>query len=309
MNDQSSKIPDFYKNYPFPNIKIAKRSDLYNTLIYNLVYGLTKKYLDKYQGKKIKILDIGCGTGELPLGLAKLNCQIAAVDLNDNSLNVARLRAKNFSIRNINFKKADFVKDKFPLNYYDVVFSIGVLHHLKNPEENFEKLTKLVKVGGLIVIGIYNPYGSFKVRIIRGILKILAGENFDKKIEIYRKLFYRRPLTETEKVAMADAFANPYRRYYTFEALLNWFKDNNIQYLDSTPPIELSKNIKLTIKVLKNRIEGKKLNLMRQWQDMTYQSGETNGWEIIKPISMLTQLSWVVPGRGELINLVGRRLK
>lgn len=299
-----SKIAKFYSQYPFPNIPLNKKGDIYQTLIYKLIYGLTRKYLEKY--KKVKILDVGCGTGETDLGLADGKRNILAIDNNIKSIEIAKQRAKKFK-RKVQFKHFDFIKNNLPKNYYDFIYSIGVLHHTSEPEENFKRLVKSLKVGGYITIGIYNPYGSFKVRLKRGILNLLAGDDFEKKIEIYRNLFYRRPLTLQEKVAVADAFANPYRRYYTFEQLLEWFKKNNIKYLDSVPPIELSKNLKIINTVIKNIISGKKIKLMDIWQKVTYENSSKK-WERAKLLTTLAQLFWVPLGRGELINMVGRKI-
>jgi len=304
LSSSESKIAKFYSQYPFPNISLTKKTDIYQTLIYRLINGLTRKYLEKY--KKIKILDVGCGTGEVDLGLAKKGRDILAIDNNPKSIEIAQKRAVKFKA-NVKFKVYDFVKNNLPKKYYDFIIASGSLHHTAEPEQNFTKLVNSLKKGGYIIIGIYNPYGSFKVRLKRGILKLLAGDDFEKKIEIYRKLFYRRQLTLQENVAVADAFANPYRRYYTFEQLLEWFEKKNIEYLDSVPPLELTKNLKIIKKVLENTVYKKNISLMDIWQDITYKS-TSKKWERSKIITLLTQLSWVPIGRGELINLVGRKI-
>lgn len=305
--NNEAKIAKFYSQYPFPNIPLNKKRDIYETLLYKLISGLTKKYLDKYKGKKIKILDAGCGTGELSLGLSDGKREVLGIDNNKKSIDIAKKRIIKFKAKKIDFKHFDFVKEDLPKSYFDFIFSIGVLHHTTDPEGNFKRLLKSLKLGGYITIGIYNPYGSFKVRLKRGILKVLAGDNFEKKIEVYRKLFYRRSLTTTEKVAVADAFANPYRRYYTFEQLLMWFEKNNIEYLDSVPPIELTKNLKLIGKMIRNILLKRGKNLLDTWREVSYENSSKK-WERSKIISFLTQLSWVVIGRGELINIVGRRI-
>lgn len=304
--NSQSRIAEFYSQYPFPNIYFKKKSDIYETLIYKLINGLVKKYFKTKKGR-IKILDAGCGTGELALGFSEEGREILAVDVNGSSIEIAKKNAARFKIKEVTFKVLDFVKSDLPKKYFDFIFSIGVLHHTAEPEKNFSKLVKSLKKGGYITIGIYNPYGSLRVRIKRGILRLLAGDNFEKKIEIYRKIFYRRKLSVMEEVAVADAFANPYRRYYSFEQLIKWFEKNNIEYLDSAPSIELSKNIKLISMVIKNIIRGENMSLMSVWQDIMYKHGPTRKWEISKPISLLTQLSWAIIGRGELINIVGRK--
>lgn len=299
-----SEIAIFYSQYPFPNITLNKNEDIYQTLVYRLIYGLTKKYLEKY--KKIDILDVGCGTGELDLGLADGKRNILAIDNNKKSIEIAKLRAKKFK-KKVKFKRFDFVKNNLPKNCYDFIFASGVLHHTAEPEKNFKKLLKSLKKDGYIMISTYNPYGSFKVRIRRLILKLLTSD-FEKKIEIYRRIFYRRPLSLQEKVAVADAFANPYRRYYTFEQLMSWFKRNKIEYLDSTPPIEISKNLMILKELIINSFFGKKVSLMDIWQKVSYEKSGQD-WERNPFLTTFIQFSWLFIGRGELINLVGRKIR
>src|SRR3989344_2856069 len=301
-----SKIAKFYSQYPFPNIPLDKKRDIYETLIYKLISGISKKDLNNQGGRNIRILDAGCGTGELSLGLAGGKRSVLGIDSNKKSIEIAKMRAKKFNV-DAKFKQFDFVKNNLPDSFFDFIFSIGVLHHTADPEKNFRKLIKSLKKGGYIIIGIYNPYGSLQVRLKRGILNLIAGDNFEKKVELYRKLFYRRELSRAEEVAVADAFANPYRRYYTFEELHQWFKSSNIEYLECVPAVEVSNNFKLIKALFTNIFKKKKIDLMATWQEIVSLDKSVNIWELSPPLNTATQLLWGLIGRGELINLIGRK--
>lgn len=303
----AEEIANFYNDYPFPNLRIKTKKDLKTKGVYQIIHPLTHFYL---QNKKMKILDAGCGTGELMLAIEKRGMDIEGIDLNIKSIEIARQRAKKFKSK-IKFKVFDFVKNSLPEKYYDMVYSIGVLHHTNNPEKSFNRLVRTVKTGGYISIGIYNPFGEFKYRVRRGIVHLLAGKNIQKRVEIGQKLFYRRDykLSEEEWIGIADAYANPYRKYYSFEQLLNWFKRNNIEFINCVPPIELRQNINFAAEIFNNVMHGKGLNLFNALNNTYKKEIKIKKWELNPIFTLMIQISWLLTGRGTLTNIVGRKIK
>ena len=88
-----------------------------------LVETIIKQY-DKYD--KLKILDIGTGSGNIAVALAKNleNSFMTAIDISEEALKTANENALLNSVNNrIEFIKADFLKDEFTENGFDVVVS------------------------------------------------------------------------------------------------------------------------------------------------------------------------------------------
>ena len=86
-----------------------------------LLVNKTINYIKEYLNKEVKILDIGTGSGAIAITLKKeLNCSIAAIDISEKALEIAKENAKN-NKTDINFFKSDIfsnIKDK-----YDVIIS------------------------------------------------------------------------------------------------------------------------------------------------------------------------------------------
>jgi ubiquinone/menaquinone biosynthesis C-methylase UbiE len=227
MNNKSiirEKVRKLYIDYPFPNLPINNKQDLYKTDIYRIVYSLSKPFINQYSSKTIKIIDIGCGTGELMLGMSQPKMRIDAIDLSGKSLTIAKQRSNKFAVKNIKFMEKDFLKDKFRKDYYDFSFSIGALHHMTDPEKAFKKLVGLTKPGGYIIVGLYNPYGRMATRIKRRIISIIAGEDTHKRVDLAKRLFYKDKVEQYEKIDIADRYAHPHETYTSAEDILRWFK-------------------------------------------------------------------------------------
>lgn len=104
------------------------------------------------------ILVAGCGTGQHALNTASLfsNSQVLALDLSLTSLAYAYRKTKELGINNIEYAQADLMElDKFDKRF-DLIESVGVLHHLENPLEGWKILTRLLNQGGVMKIGLYS---------------------------------------------------------------------------------------------------------------------------------------------------------
>jgi len=76
----------------------------------------------------LKVLEIGCGTGELTKMLAASGADITATDLDDNFLRLARERVGSSNVR---FEAAaGETLENFSAEVFDVVCGLSILHHL-----------------------------------------------------------------------------------------------------------------------------------------------------------------------------------
>ncbi len=104
---------------------------------------------DFFPGKKI--LDAGCGNGRFAYYAAKYGAEVWAIDLGP-AVEVAH---RNTQARNVHVVQADLHNPPFGLESFDFIYSIGVLHHLPNPEAAFQNLLQFLKPGGVVQIYLY----------------------------------------------------------------------------------------------------------------------------------------------------------
>ena len=98
------------------------------------------------------VLDAGCGMGRFARVAAECGARVAAVDLS-RAVDAAARNLADFDVEVI---QADVFDLPFALESFDLIYSIGVLHHTPDTRAAFERLVPLLKPGGTIAIWIYS---------------------------------------------------------------------------------------------------------------------------------------------------------
>ena len=106
----------------------------------------------------VDILVAGCGTGREPIDMARqfVGARVLAVDLSLSSLCYARRKTREFGVSNVEYAQADIMKLASIGRTFDVIDSVGVLHHLADPMAGWRQLLSLLRPGGLMLIGLYS---------------------------------------------------------------------------------------------------------------------------------------------------------
>ena len=127
---------------------------------------LLKPYtLDVFRGKLG--LDAGCGGGRHVVRCAQQAATIIGVDLSEA---VEEADRKSNDLENTHILQSDIFNLPFKENTFDFVYSLGVLHHLSEPEKGFGCLVDLIKIGGEIYIWVYKK--SLRKIILNPVRKI-----------------------------------------------------------------------------------------------------------------------------------------
>ena len=116
----------------------------------------------------------GCGTGQHSI-LASTrfkNSTALAIDLSLKSLGYAKMKTEELNINNIEYKNTDILDLDNYKEKFDVIESSGVLHHMEDPFLGWKILTKCLKTGGLMAIGLYSELARKHVVEIRREIKM-----------------------------------------------------------------------------------------------------------------------------------------
>jgi len=111
---------------------------------------------DAFEGRDV--LDAGCGMGRNSFFSARFGARsVVAVD--QAELAVAAARQILAGMENVRVEHASL----YDLSYreaFDLVFCIGVIHHLELPERALDKLTGALRPGGRLVVWLYGYEGN-----------------------------------------------------------------------------------------------------------------------------------------------------
>ena len=122
-------------------------------------------YICEFVGKNKKVLDVGCGEGDLAKLLSEHNqCEIWGIEISENSAKKADRYCK--TVINEDVESVDHV---FPENYYDVILFADVLEHLKDPLEVLVKFKRYINENGIIICTLPNiAHISIRIALMQG---------------------------------------------------------------------------------------------------------------------------------------------
>ncbi len=112
---------------------------------------------------RLKILDVGCGTGVITLLLAKMGHDVTGVDISERMLERARDKAKSLAIP-VKFEFGDAEDLPFKDEIFDVVINRHLLWTMLSPEKAIIEWRRVLKPEGKVIIidSMWNVYALRK---------------------------------------------------------------------------------------------------------------------------------------------------
>jgi ubiquinone/menaquinone biosynthesis C-methylase UbiE len=155
--------------------KQASSYDGRNLKVYEHAYDLSVQKTQAILSPDHKVLEIGCGTGIVALGIAPSVKSVVATDISPQMIAVAEGKAKEASLHNVDFQMCDGYTLPFDDQSFDVVLLFNVLHFTKEPAALLREAHRLLKPDGYLVgaTDCYAEPGPLPVRLILGVQRLL----------------------------------------------------------------------------------------------------------------------------------------
>jgi SAM-dependent methyltransferase len=265
----------FYERAPFPGYPPR---DSLSWLRARAERSEFARLLDQAIPGDARILEIGCGTGQMSLYLARAERLVIGADLTRGALQLGAAAAKRFGLERVQFVETDLQHPGLRSGAFDVVYSSGVLHHTPNPRSSFARIASLARPGGIVILGVYNSFARTPLRLRR----MLARWSRYRWIPFDPVLRDRRNEPARREAWVRDQYQNPEEHRHTLAEVQRWFDENGVDYVRAYP----------------NALMGEEPG------DLLAHAGDN--WQ---PEAWLAQLRWIreLGREGGLFVAVGRR--
>ena len=111
-------------------------------------------------GAGARVLDVCCGSGASALPAAEVVGQtgsVAGVDLAENLLELARAKAKQRGLENVNFQTGDLANLPFDEDSFDAVVCVFGIFFVPDMEAALRELKRVLRTGGRLAITTWGP--------------------------------------------------------------------------------------------------------------------------------------------------------
>lgn len=178
-----------------------------------------------------RIVEVGCGTGQMSLYLARADRIVIGADLTRASLLMAAAAAKRFAVDKASFVETDLVSAALRPGAFDIVYCSGVLHHTADPRASFRHIARLARPGGMIILGLYNSIARIPLRLRRAVARLTR----ERWIPHDPVLHDRATELARREAWLRDQYRHPEEHRHMLAEIRTWFAENHIEYVRAFP--------------------------------------------------------------------------
>jgi 2-polyprenyl-3-methyl-5-hydroxy-6-metoxy-1,4-benzoquinol methylase len=200
------------------------------------------------------VLDVGCGMGRFAEVATRWGARVVGVDLSA----AAEVAAKNLADRDFVAFQADVFALPFAPESFDIIYSIGVLHHTPDCEAAVKTLDKYLKPSGLLVVWLYSGYNKWYrfSDFWRRYTHKMKPENLHRILKVAVPFFYnlqqawrhvplvgpsiagfihhvfpvnRQKDPEARMLDTFDWYSPKYQSKHTYEQVFKWYGDMGME--------------------------------------------------------------------------------
>jgi carbamoyltransferase len=225
--DVTDIVKDFYEKTPYPTyegldgrraLQERVRESTFARLLYEQIpYGA-------------RVLEVGCGTGQLTNYLSMAHRTVLGVDVCLNSLRLAQKFKTAHNLDCAAFAQMNLFRPALRDGFFDFVIACDVLHHTGDCRAAFQRIARLARPGGHVVVGLYNAYGRKPQQVRRALYRWtgLSGRWLDPRLG--------RVEGEDEREAwFQEQYAHPHETRHTLDEVLGWIAADGLEYVNSFP--------------------------------------------------------------------------
>lgn len=199
----------------------------------------------------LRVLDAGCGGGRYSRVCADHGAWVVGVD---RSLAVEKARQLTVGLPHVSFVQADLTQLPFRPASFDLVFSLGVVHHSPDAQAAFRSIASMVKPGGRLSLWVYRR-NSWPQEMINSSLRAVAAKMPRRALlslcrvgailgavpllnRTFNKIvnFSNHPRWENRVCDNFDWYSPPWQSHHSSEEIIGWFREAGFVEICELPP-------------------------------------------------------------------------
>jgi 2-polyprenyl-3-methyl-5-hydroxy-6-metoxy-1,4-benzoquinol methylase len=193
----------------------------------------------------VDILIAGCGTGShsIDSALRFPKARILAIDISRTSLAYARRKSRALDLTNIEYGQADILKLAALGRRFDVIETVGVLHHLADPAAGWRVLLSLLRPHGLMLVGLYSATARQSLATARAFITERGYRATTDDIRVCRQELIQRfgmpPFRDFSSTSgCRDLLFNVMEHQFTIPQIRTFLDENRLTFLgfEQLPP-------------------------------------------------------------------------
>jgi SAM-dependent methyltransferase len=229
---RTEAVRQFYEHAPFPGYRPRESLTGVRARAERSRFACL---LDRDIAADARIVEVGCGTGQMCLFLSRADRVIVGADLARASLALGAAAARRFGLKRVRFVETDLGRPGLNARAFDVVYSSGVVHHTPDPRASFARLAALARPGGTIVVGVYNTIARLPSRLRR-----LTGRLTGFTVIPLDPVLRDRAAEPARHLAwLRDQYQHPEEHSHTIAEVQRWFAENGVEFLRTYPSVVL----------------------------------------------------------------------
>jgi SAM-dependent methyltransferase len=227
-SERTEQVRDFYTAAPFPGYPPR---DSLSWLRTRAERSRFPRLLDEAIPGDARIVEIGCGTGQMSLYLARADRIVIGADLTRASLLLGAQAARRFALDEVLFVETDLSAPALREESFDIVYCSGVLHHTPDPRASFARVARLARPGGMIILGLYNSVARLPLRLRRVAMR-LSGDRWALGDPVLRD---RAGEPARREAWLRDQYHHPEEHRHSLGEVRGWFAENDVDYVRAFP--------------------------------------------------------------------------
>ncbi|MEE3717412.1 class I SAM-dependent methyltransferase [Tumidithrix elongata RA019] len=251
----SAAVARLYNTYPFPPEPLLDEPPPGYNWRWNWLAASNFCTGQKPSKTKVRILDAGCGSGVSTEYLVHLNPEafVVGIDLSEGTLAVAKERCQRSGATRVEFHHLNLFDADQLEGEFDLINSVGVLHHTPDPIRGIQALAKKLVPGGLLHIFVYGELGRWEIQLMQEAIALLQGDkrgDYADGVSVGRQIFASLPednrLRKREQerwswenqrdACFADMYVHPQEIDYNINTVFELIDASGLEFLGFSNP-------------------------------------------------------------------------